>query len=49
VLPLYLCAHGIVGWIFAGLELTGAQGAQVEHTACVHRGDARCTYAIRWS
>ncbi|MEB2312415.1 MAG: hypothetical protein OZ921_08520 [Sorangiineae bacterium] len=47
-MPVYLCAYGITGWFDAMLELVGARAAQVEHRACVHRGDAACVWRGAW-
>ena len=47
-LPLYLCQHGIVGFLSAALEMSAARRPVVEHTACLHRGDARCEWRLGW-
>lgn len=47
-MPLYMCNHGISGWLGAVLEVTKAKGIHVEHEKCVHRGDPRCEWACRW-
>ncbi len=39
----------ILGFIKAGLELSGAKDFSVEHNRCRNRGDALCEYITRWS
>lgn len=48
VYPLYLCQYGIAGWIESAITLSGGEGVQIEHVACVHRGDATCQWQGRW-
>ena len=47
--PMYFCTYGVSGWFHAALELSGAQAPTVEHATCVHRGDERCGWTLRWS
>ncbi len=46
--PMYFCTYGVSGWFHAALELSGARQPTVEHTACLHRGDAACSWRMRW-
>lgn len=46
--PLYLCAHGISGWLAAAVELSGGKHVAVEHERCVHAGDAACGWNVGW-
>jgi hypothetical protein len=39
----------VLGFIRAGLELSGAKDVSVEHNRCRGRGDALCEYITRWS
>lgn len=39
----------IIGFISAGLELSGAKEFTVEHSLCRNRGDAICEFDTRWS
>lgn len=48
VIPRYLCAHGICGYLTGATVAAGGQNVQVEHVACIHTGDPACRYAIRW-
>jgi hypothetical protein len=47
-LPMYFCTYGVSGWFHAALELSGAKSPTVEHATCEHRGDADCTWTLRW-
>ncbi|MGZ3425346.1 MAG: hypothetical protein ACXVCV_01800 [Polyangia bacterium] len=46
--PMYFCTYGVSGWFRAALELSGATAPTVEHTGCMHRGDAECSWTLRW-
>ena len=46
--PMYFCTYGVSGWFHAALELSGAKSPTVEHESCLHRGDAACTWRLRW-
>jgi hypothetical protein len=48
-MPLYMCQHGIVGWLTAVLEVARARGIEVTHTSCVHAGAPRCRWRCEWS
>lgn len=45
---LLTCAHRR-GILEAMPEIFGLPAARVEHPACLHRGDPRCVYIVRWS
>ena len=46
--PMYFCTYGVSGWFQAALELSGAKSPTVHHASCLHRGDAACTWRLRW-
>jgi hypothetical protein len=46
--PLYFCKYGVSGWFHAALELSGAKHPTVEHASCLHKGDAACSWRLRW-
>jgi hypothetical protein len=46
--PMYFCTYGVSGWFHAALELSGARSPTVNHATCLHRGDAACTWSLRW-
>ncbi|MBI5497749.1 MAG: hypothetical protein HY904_22270 [Deltaproteobacteria bacterium] len=48
VFPRYMCAYGITGWLDAALSYGGGRATAVDHTACVHQGDAACCWDVRW-
>ncbi len=48
VVPMYLCAAGITGWIEAALVRSGAKEGRVEHTACQHHGEPTCVWELSW-
>ncbi len=48
VVPMYLCAAGITGWIEAALVRSGARESRVEHVACQHRGGRACVWELAW-
>ena len=43
-----LCQHSLVGYLEAVVRLAGARRFSVKHSLCLHRGDDRCRYDIRW-
>jgi hypothetical protein len=49
VFPKYLCTHGVVGWLTAALELSGAQRVDVREVECVHEGAATCKWRAEWA
>ena len=48
VLPLYMCAHGVCGWLEAALQMRGLTDFHVEHSTCIHQGDSRCSWTAHW-
>lgn len=48
-LPLYLCQYGVVGWLTAALQMSGATSIQLEHTECRHRGAGACRWQASWT
>lgn len=46
--PLYLCEHGISGWLRAAIDLSGGTNVEVDHVECVHRGAEACRWALTW-
>jgi len=48
VFPKYLCTHGVVGWLTAALELSGAQRVDVREIDCVHDGAPTCKWRAEW-
>lgn len=48
VLPLYICTHGMVGFLEAALEPYGVTATSAVHSLCRHRGDATCEWDVSW-
>lgn len=48
VLPRYLCAEGISGWLMMAAEKSGARAIKVNHTSCRHEGHAACRWKMDW-
>ncbi len=49
VFPAYMCRDGISGYVDCVTRASGGREVRVAHPTCVHRGDAECTYEVRWS
>ncbi len=43
-----LCQFSLVGYFEGVLKMAGAADIMVKHSRCMHRGDDRCRYDIRW-
>jgi methyl-accepting chemotaxis protein len=43
-----LCQNSWVGFMQGLMELQGEEHCSVEHFSCVHKGDDRCIYEVKW-
>jgi serine/threonine protein kinase len=48
VLPRYMCAFGLTGFMDGALTAVGLRLSEVAHTKCAHDGDEHCTWAVRY-
>jgi hypothetical protein len=39
----------LIGWMKTALELAGAKKPQIQHTTCLAKGEAYCTFLASWS